>query len=298
MTTTPIQSTNNRNTADVPPTPPEAHQRATSLNFNELLNQALNEPGIISKAYSRFHRYSLSNQILAAIQIQERGMPLSPIASYNHWKKLGRTVRRGEKALALFMPITIKTKEHDKKTGEEVATGKVFTRFALKRNWFSLDQTEGNHYEEPLAISSWDAEQALERLGIEECRFELVNGNVQGYAFEQSIAVSPLAVLPHKTRFHEMAHIVLGHTQKGWCSDTPALARHIEEVEAEGAAFILCALLGQPGLDEARGYIQSWLGGQQLPEKSAQRIFTSANTILAAGKPEQINLPGQLAGFI
>lgn len=284
MTTTTIQTTH-INPVGVPPTTPEAHQRATGFNFNELLNKALTEPGLISEAYSRFHRYSVSNQIQAAIQLQARGMPLSPIASYNHWKKLGRTVRRGEKALALFMPVTIQTKEHDEETGEEV-TSKVFTRFVLKPNWFSLDQTNGKDYEESVVMPSWNAEQALARLDIEECRFELVNGNVQGYALERSIAVSPLAVLPHKTRFHELAHIVLGHTQKGGCWDTETLSRHAEEVEAEATAFMLCALLGLPGLDEARGYIQSWLGGQLLSENSAQRIFRATQTILAAGKAE------------
>lgn len=287
-TTTTIQSINNNcNTVGVPPTPSEAHQKAAyGFNFNELLNKALTEPGIVSKAYSRFHRYSLSNQILAVIQLEERGMPISPIASYKTWQKLGRAVGKGQKALALFMPITIQMKERDEVAGEEVRTGKTFTRFALKRNWFSLDQTEGNEYDEPVVIPSWDAALALERLDIEECGFQLVNGNIQGYAFERSIAVNPIAALPHKTRFHEMAHVTLGHTQQGWCSDTPTLARHIEEVEAEATAYILCALLGLPGLDEARGYIQSWLGGQLLPEKSAQRIFGAAQTIMAAGKPE------------
>lgn len=253
MTTTTIQSTNNNcNTVDVPPTPAEAHQKAANgFNFNELLNNALTEPGIISKAYSRFHRYSLSNQILAIIQLEERGMPLSPIASYKTWQKLGRTVQKGQKALALYMPITVQLKERDEATGDEVTTRKTFTRFALKRNWFSLDQTAGSDYEEPLAIPSWDAEQALKHLSIEECPFQLVNGNVQGYAVERSIAVSPLAALPHKTRFHELAHVVLGHTQNGGCWDTEKLSRHFEEVEAEAVAFILCALLGLPGLAEA-----------------------------------------------
>lgn len=80
--------------------------------------------------------------------------------------------------------------------------------------------------------------------------------------------------------------MVLGHTGQGGCFDTETLSRHMEEVEAEATAYMLCALLGLPGLAEARGYIQSWLGGQLLPEKSAQRIFGAAQTILAAGKPE------------
>jgi antirestriction protein ArdC len=127
---------------------------------------------------------------------------------------------------------------------------------------------------------------AMQQLNIEEKRFAMVDGNVQGYAVVRCIAVNPLAALPHKTRFHELAHVVLGHTEQAECRDTTALPRHIQEVEAEGTAFILCALLDLPGLAESCGYIQSWLAGQELPEKSARRIFRAAQSILAAGKSE------------
>lgn len=270
----------------VPPTTPEAHQTATGFNFSDLLHRAISEPGIISEAYSRFHRFSISNQLLAAMQLQGRGMPLAPIASYNHWQALGRKVNKGEKALALFMPISIKVKETDEETGEKVETGKVYTRFAFKRNWFSLDQTEGEPYTELEVIPAWDANQAMQQLGIQLIHFEMVNGNVQGYAFERGISINPLAELPHKTRFHEMAHVVLGHTQYAGCFDTSVIPRDIKEVEAEGVAFLLCSLLGLPGLAESRGYIQSWLGGQELGEKTAQRIFGAAQKIMEAGKPE------------
>jgi hypothetical protein len=33
---------------------------------------------------------------------------LSPIASFNRWKELGRHVKRGEKAITLCMPVTCK----------------------------------------------------------------------------------------------------------------------------------------------------------------------------------------------
>ena len=42
-------------------------------------------------------------------------------------------------------------------------------------------------------------------------------------------------------------------------------------------------LLGLLGLAESRGYIQNWLQGQSIPEKSAQRIFGAADKILKAG---------------
>ena len=44
-----------------------------------------------------------------------------------------------------------------------------------------------------------------------------------------------------------------------------------------------CATLGLPGMEESRGYIQSWLDGKEFPEKSARRVFAAADKILKAG---------------
>ena len=60
--------------------------------------------------------------------------------------------------------------------------------------------------------------------------------------------------------------------------------RNIREVEAEGVAFILFALLGLSGLDESAATLQSWLGEGAISERSAQRIYAVANKILAAGQ--------------
>lgn len=286
MTTITHQPTNTP--TGVPPMPPEAHQKASGVNFRELLTQALTEPGVISQAYRRFHNYSLSNQLLAAHQLLEQGKALSPIASYKRWQELGRQVRKGERALALSMPVTVKIpEERDEKTGEILQSELTYTRFKLARGWFSLEQTEGAAYVEPMEIPAWDADMAMNKLGITEVGFSMANGNVQGYALQNQIAINPLAEYPHKTRFHELAHIVLGHTKESGCWDTQTLSRQLKEVEAESVAFLLCAVLELPGLMESRGYIQSWLGDEVLPEKSAQRIFSSAQKILAAGKAGQ-----------
>jgi N-terminal domain of anti-restriction factor ArdC len=67
----------------------------------EILKRAVSEPGTINAAYSAFHRYSLGNALWAMEQCAERKIPLGPIASFNGWKKLGRHVKRGEKAIVL-----------------------------------------------------------------------------------------------------------------------------------------------------------------------------------------------------
>ena len=253
--------------------------------FAQLLAQALTEPGIVSEAYRRFHRFSIGNQILAAVQLHQRHLPLSPIASFSRWKELGRSVCKGQKAISLWMPITVKRKDKDEVSGESDDAGGAFTVFKLAPRWFSLDQTEGEEYTEPVESPQWDAEAALAVLGITLERFDLMDGNVQGYAVKRGIAISPIAEYPHKTRFHEIAHVVLGHTQEADCHDAALTPRTLWEVEAEGVAFLLCSLLDLPGRDESRGYIQSWLDDAQLPEKLAQRIFSASQKILEAGRP-------------
>jgi antirestriction protein ArdC len=78
------------------------------VSFAQLLHDAVNEPGIISSAYQAFHNYSFGNQLLAWGQCMQRGITPGPIATFNRWKELGRYVRKGEKAITLCRPVTVK----------------------------------------------------------------------------------------------------------------------------------------------------------------------------------------------
>lgn len=249
-------------------------------NWSALLTDAVNEPGIISSAYSAFHHYSVGNQALAWSQCSSRKIPPGPLATYKRWQELGRHVKKGEKALQLCMPVTI-----NKKDEAGAKTGDCFQAFVLRNFWFSLSQTDGADYQHEAASPSWDAVLALPALDINSIPFALANGNCQGYATGRSIAINPIAALPHKTRFHELAHVVLGHTAENAMHDDERTPRDIREVEAESVAYICCAILNLPGLMESRGYIQSWLAGANITDKTAQRIFGAAEKILKAGRP-------------
>ena len=249
--------------------------------FADLLASAVHEPGILSQAYQQFHSYSLGNQLLAMAQCAEREIQPGPINTFPGWKARGRCVRRGEKAITLCMPITIKRK------GDAVEVDpdepEVYTRFVYKPRWFVLSQTEGDSLPEP-AIPSWDASRALSGLDVTEIPFDHTDGNCMGYARERSIAVSPVNPLPHKTRFHELAHVLLGHTSEGQQADSETTPRSLRECEAESVALLCCAALELPGVPECRGYIQSWWGeGRKIPERSAQRVLKAADQILKAG---------------
>jgi antirestriction protein ArdC len=257
-------------------------------DWQSLLKQALTVPGTLSKAYSVFHNYSLGNQLLASFELASRGLPLSPIASFMRWKELGRSVKKGEKAIPLVMPVTVKKKAVDADGGEESVDG-VRTIFILKRNWFSLDQTEGDAFRPEVIATEWDKAKALIALDIKEVPFEMADGNCQGYAKRdvREVAVNPVAAMPWKTLFHEIAHHLLGHTATGDASgvmaDGPLMPKCIREAEAEATAYLCCATLGLPGMEESRGYIQSWLDGKEFPEKSSRRVFAAADKILKAG---------------
>lgn len=250
-----------------------------AVPFSQLLNEAVAKPGILSQAYSQFYNYSIGNQLWAWSQCLSRDIMLGPIATFKKWQELGRQVQKGQKAISLVMPVTIAKKDDQ---GEK--TGEFFSLFTVRNSWFVLSQTEGEDFQHEVRTPAWDKTKALEVLGITEEAFALSNGNVQGYAQLDSIAINPVAQYPHKTRFHEIAHVVLGHTKEGLVTDSELTPRDIREVEAESVAYILCNLLALPGLEESRGYIQNWLSDGEVSDKSAQRIFAAANKILEAGK--------------
>ena len=110
----------------------------------ELLQQAVSQPGMILKAYSAFHGYSLGNQIAAMIQCEQRGIEAGPINTYPGWQKLNRQVKKGQKAIWLCMPFTKKLKNET--SGEDQT---IITNFVWKPHWFVLSQTDGEPVEMP-----------------------------------------------------------------------------------------------------------------------------------------------------
>src|SRR5206468_7293497 len=144
------------------------------------------------------------------------------------WRDLGRHVKKGEKAITLCMPVTVKCKGADRKpepdddgtpqplpnsvhsNAEETAPNPTRTCFVYRPHWFVLSQTEGKQYE-PAELPQWSEGRALETLKIERVAFQHTDGNAQGYAVGHRVSVSPVAFTPARTLMHELAHVVLGH---------------------------------------------------------------------------------------
>ena len=251
-----------------------------TASFADLLGSAVTEPGTISTAYQQFHNYSLGNQLLAWGQCQERGIPAGPMATFPKWRELGRHVRKGEKAITLCQPVTVKRPAD---ADDDTIEAEVITRFVYKPRWFVFSQTDGADVQ-PASMPPWDRARALAALHVAEVPFDATDGNVLGFARGRAIAVSPINPMPHKTTFHELAHVLLGHTTEGEQADGEHTPRNLRECEAEAVALLCCAALDLPGVEHCRGYIQSWWGqGNPIPERSAQRVLKAADQILKAG---------------
>lgn len=253
-----------------------ATKHTAPATWNELLEQALTEPGKVAACFRAFHNYSFRNQLLAAWQCYQRGLPVGPMATFKGWKAKDRCVQKGQKALVLCVPIMAKKRDED--TNEERS---VLVGFTYKARWFVLAQTSGQDAE-PEQVPGWDWDRACKRLGITLVPFEHINGNVQGYSKGNGqVALNPVAAHPARTMLHEMAHALLH--PKG-----SKVARDVAELEAEAVAYLVGATFDLPGAAESRAYMQNWYGqGRAVEEGTATRIFGAVQRILDAGTKEE-----------
>src|SRR3954454_14817210 len=131
------------------------------LEWSALLADAVSKPGIIHSAYQRFWNYSTGNQLLAMFQCISRKLDLGPINTFLGWIDCGRHVKKGEKAITLCMPVTVKRKSDERSAYDPAATEEAkppqagtYTRFIYRAHWFVLCQTEGKEYM-PADLPEW-----------------------------------------------------------------------------------------------------------------------------------------------
>ena len=254
----------------------EAKERLTTPPaWADVLASALELPGKAGDTYNRFYRYSIGNQVLLMMQ----GL-FEPVATYKGWQKLGRQVQKGSKAKSIYVPM-IRKEETDEGTTVEHLAG-----FKLVPSIFGVSETEGEElppYEPP----TWSKERALEALKVSETSFDVTDGNIQGYSYERTVAINPVAVYPFKTLIHELAHIAAGHTSPQKQMEY-LTHRGLMEFEAEGTAYLVLNELGaleQFDAAESRAYIQGWLSGEKPADASIKHVFATADKILKAGLP-------------
>ena len=171
--------------------------------------------------------------------------------------------------------------------------------FIFKRYWFTYSQTEpvNNQTEEQkqqekefldncnnknLNIRFRDIEKLLKKANIEKVDYHTLNGNIQGYSFENKIAINPFAENPLKTTLHEVAHIILGHTTDKLTFN--AKERAIQEIEAEGVSYLVSIVCGasEDSLIKTRGYMQHYLKVLDKEETEDKKKMVYQNIIKAS----------------
>jgi len=262
-----------------------ATRKPRKIEYAKILDDMLTRRGKIAECYSIFHDYSMLNQVCLVNQYLDRGQQPAPVATYKKWASLDRQVKKGAKALWMWIPTVRKEETVDKETGEKKE--RSWLQFYFKPLWFSVSDTEGADIQDKLdAVSQvFDLDGTLRELGIKRVPFRMINGNAQGYmvATSGNIAINPVAAHPEKTALHEIAHSLMHRDSN---ADLP---KGQKEVEAEATALIcgtVLNILSDEEQEESVGYIRHWMqaADPDVLTTSAKRIFAAVDKILRANK--------------
>jgi antirestriction protein ArdC len=234
-------------------------------------------------AMAQFHRYSINNVLL--IHSQHPGA--TRVAGFATWRQLGRFVRRGEKGIAILVPLTYRRREIADVSDADISDrDAVRTLVGFKTGYvFDVSQTDG----EPLAALAevtGDPGELIaqlrafaQRRGIEVGYDNRELGSADGASFGGRILLrddlSPaveFAVLVHETA-HELLH-------RG--DRRAAVSKTVRETEAEAVAFVVSHAIGLETNTAAADYIKLYSGNKGTLLASLEEIRHTAARILEA----------------
>ena len=251
---------------------------------------------------SRFHHYSVNNQVLIHMQKPDATL----VAGFNKWKnQFGRNVIKGEHGIKIIAPTPFKKKIEQEKLDPDTqlpmldADGKIITEEKTIQipmykpvTVFDVSQTEGKPLPQ-LAhdlsgnVANYDVfMEALRRSSPVPISMEVMGGGMDGYfdLEHQDIAIRKgmSEVQTVSAVIHEMAHALLHNRTKDTEEKTPELSRSTEEVQAESISYAVCAYYGIATGDNSFGYIASWSKDKTLPElrESLEVISKTADGLI------------------
>jgi hypothetical protein len=227
---------------------------------------------------TRFHRYSFGNAVLIAAQFPEA----TRVAGFASWKKLGRSVSKGESAIWILAPVVgrkVRVEED-----EEHRPIRGFRTVPV----FDVSQTTGDPLPEVCHnLAGSDLSRCLERLldraervGYTVVLTDLpgtVNGDCSFAARRIRVEARNAPDQQVKTLAHELAHALLHEGVDD---------RSLAELEAESTAYVVCRSLGLDSGTYSFGYVATWAGGGDQAvvgiKASGGRIQQAASVILDA----------------
>lgn len=213
------------------------------------------------KVASRFHTYSLNNQLLILFQYPSA----TRVAGYRTWQSLGRQVVKGAKGISILAPRPYERIVKDQASGtEEVLKGISFRTVSV----FDISQTEGEALPAmtPDQLQSQEGEELYIKLdelaeaeGLKVTHYDLQGGgddsqtDYNGYylpgsklIFVKRAARSQMV----KTLAHELVH----HFDQG----RELSSRDERETVAEAVAFIVTSYYGIDTTSYSFPYVAGW----------------------------------------
>lgn len=234
---------------------------------------------------SKFHHYSFGNQILIRIQRPDA----TQVAGFNKWKELGRDVTKGEKAIWVQAPMSVKVKGKKKEDADDGDNEDKRITLFRPVPVFDVAQTGGDPLPQPPMVEytpeTGDAPQRMhddldaliEREGFileyRDLTVERGENAPEGYTDFNSkrVVISTVYGDAHQavTKAHELAHIKLGHGERGSEYHTkPGGQRGTMEVEAESVAYVIGRHYGLKASGSAFPYIANWAQGDTKKVKA------------------------------
>jgi antirestriction protein ArdC len=227
------------------------------------------------KTIGRFHRYSLHNVLLIALQKPHA----SYVGGFRTWNQLGRFVKKGEKGILILAPIARPRHENAEEADEEMSPAIAGFRAAYV---FDVSQTDGRELPQIGSVHG-DPQQYTARLrSFAEAR---------GIAVIYSDEIAPargvsnggnITLLPGQssaeefsTLAHEIAHELLHRGVR-----RESTTKRARETEAEATAFVVCNAVGLETGSAAADYIQLWNGDAALLTESLMYIRRAASQML------------------
>ena len=229
---------------------------------------------------SHLNNYSNRNLRLILAQNPEA----SQVASFKQWKEnFGRYVKKGEKALRIFKPMTkIKKDENNQPILDKNGKPETVTFFGLVPV-FDVSQTEGKDMPKAAEVKEqltdldyanlYRALMVIAKENDVSVRFEEMENNKHGY---YSVPENQIVLRSNemnkaqiiKTFLHEMAHAELHH------ADNPQkenLTRSTAELQAESVAYVVSSYYGIDTSEYSFNYLSGWSADKEtLADLEAQ----------------------------
>ena len=229
---------------------------------------------------SQLNNYSNRNLRLILAQNPEARQ----VASFKQWKEnFDRYVKKGEKALRIFKPMTkIKKDENNQPILDKNGKPETVTFFGLVPV-FDVSQTEGKDMPKAAEVKEqltdldyanlYRALMAIAKENDVSVRFEEMENNKHGY---YSVPENQIVLRSNemnkaqiiKTFLHEMAHAELHH------ADNPQkenLTRSTAELQAESIAYVVSSYYGIDTSEYSFNYLSGWSADKEtLADLEAQ----------------------------